>query len=883
MKYGFFDDAAREYVITRPDTPYPWINYLGCDDFFGLFSNTSGGYCFYRDAKMLRLTRYRYNNAPADIGGRYFYLKDTPAVGDTPTADLSLDSGVGVGSDIGACGGNMNIWSPQWQPMKSQLDSYECRHGLGYSKISSAKNGLEFSQTSFVPRGDTCEIHKIVLKNTTSAAKNIDMFSYVEFCLWNAQDDMTNFQRNFSIGEVEVHDSAIYHKTEYRERRNHYAVWAVNTPIVGFDTDRESFLGLYNGTNAPDVVLSGASKNSIAHGWSPIGSHHIKVELAPGEAREFVFVLGYCENPEAEKWESLHVINKSPAKALLEKYATSEAADRALAELQAYWRELLSIFTVESVFSSAFAKTSSRASSGDTAEESTDYKKMARMAGVWNQYQCMVTFNMSRSASYFESGIGRGMGFRDSNQDLLGFVHLVPQRARARILDIAATQLPDGSAYHQYQPLTKRGNNEIGSGFNDDPLWLILGVAAYIKETGDFSILDEQVPFDNDETLADSLFAHLKRSFDFTVNNKGPHGLPLIGRADWNDCLNLNCFSSTPGESFQTTANFESGIAESVLIAAIFAFVAPDYIEICRRTGRIEEAAYALSELGKIQKAIDSHGWDGNWFLRAYDAHGKKIGSHECEDGKIFIESNGFSVMAGIGLDDGRAEKALNSVRDWLETPYGIVLQQPAYQKYHLELGEISSYPPGYKENAGIFCHNNPWVTIAETRLGRGIRAFETYKKICPTYREDDSALRRMEPYVYCQMIAGKDAARHGEGKNSWLTGTAAWTFTSISQYILGIRPEYDGLRIDPCIPADMTSFTIMRKFRGTLYEITVDNSAGVEKGVRHITLDGEKINGNLLPAKATDSEATSNAAGGDIDGMNNSNEKPCKVTVVMG
>jgi cellobiose phosphorylase len=478
---------------------------------------------------------------------------------------------------------------------------------------------------------------------------------------------------------------------------------------------------------------------------------------------------------------------------------------------------------------------------------------MARMAGVWNQYQCMVTFNMSRSASYFESGIGRGMGFRDSNQDLLGFVHLVPERARARILDIAATQFPDGSAYHQYQPLTKRGNNEVGSGFNDDPLWLISGVAAYIKETGDYGILDEKVPFDNNDALADSLFVHLKRSFDYTLTHTGPHGLPLIGRADWNDCLNLNCFSAVPGESFQTTANFESGIAESVFIAALLVWAGPDYAEICRRTGRPEEAVRADNAVAAMTETIKAHGWDGNWFIRAYDAHGKKVGSRECEDGQIFIESNGFAVMAGIGLDDGRAKKALDSVKERLDTKYGIVLLQPAYKEYHLELGEVSSYPPGYKENAGIFCHNNPWVTIAETRLGRGTRAFETYTKICPPYREDDSSLRRLEPYVYPQMIAGKDAKRFGEAKNSWLTGTAAWTFVSISQYILGIRPEYDGIRIDPCIPAAMKGFSVTRHFRNAVYRITVDNTAGAEKGVKSAALDGKPLapsaNGALLPA----------------------------------
>ncbi|MCL2365321.1 MAG: glycosyl transferase [Defluviitaleaceae bacterium] len=797
MSYGYFDDPNREYVITRPDTPYPWINYLGCEEFFGLISNTSGGYCFHRDARMLRLTRYRYNNAPADAGGRYFYLRDA-STGE--------------------------VWTPTWMPMQSKLDRYECRHGMGYSKFAAAKDGLAFAQTSFVPMGDTCEIHKVTLTNESAAPKSVDMFSFVEFCLWNANDDMTNFQRNFSIGEVEVHGSRIYHKTEYRERRNHYAVWAVNAPIAGFDTDREIFQGLYNGFAAPEVPLAGKARNSIAHGWAPIGSHHIQADLAPGESKTYVFVLGYCENAEDDKWESLHVINKAPADKLLAKYATEEAVDAAFDKLRDYWTTLLGKFTVDA-----------------------DDKKMARMAGVWNQYQCMVTFNMSRSASYFESGIGRGMGFRDSNQDLLGFVHLVPERARERILDIAATQFPDGSAYHQYQPLTKRGNNDIGSGFNDDPLWLILGVAWYLKETGDFSILDESVPFDNDESLADTLFAHIQKSFNHPLENRGPNGLPLIGRADWNDCLNLNCFSNTPGESFQTTANYESGVAESVLIAAIFVFAAPEYIEICRRTNRQDEADRATREMNAMVETIGQHGWDGEWFLRAYDAYGKKIGSHECEDGKIFIESNGFAVMAGIGVDDGRALQAMQSVEKHLDSPYGIVLQQPAYKRYHIELGEISSYPPGYKENAGIFCHNNPWITIAETKLGRGNRAFDTYKKICPAYREDVN-LRRMEPYVYCQMIAGKDATRHGEGKNSWLTGTAAWTYVSITQYILGIRPEHDGLRIDPCVPSDMKGFTVSREFRGVRYNITVENPNGVEKGVANVTFDGAPLDGTLLP-----------------------------------
>ncbi|MDR0293924.1 MAG: glycosyl transferase [Oscillospiraceae bacterium] len=804
MKFGHFDDTAREYVITRPDTPYPWINYLGSEDFFGLFSNTAGGYCFYKDARLLRLTRYRYNSVPADAGGRYFYIND--------------------GGDV---------WNPSWKPCKADLDTYECRHGLGYSKITSSRGGLKAEHTAFVPIGENCEVHRIVLTNTTGKEKKCSLFSFVEFCLWDANDDMTNFQRNFSTGEVEVEGGTIYHKTEYRERRDHYAIFSAVSPdpvsgpsaskavLAGFDTDRESFMGLYNGFHEPRAVLEDKSRDSVASGWSPIGSHRFALTLQPGGSASVIFVLGYCENPRDKKFSALNVVNKAPAHVLLAKFQTGAQIDAALEKLAAYWEALLCRYRVRS------------------GEE-----KLDRMVNIWNQYQCMVTFNMSRSASYFESGIGRGMGFRDSNQDLLGFVHLVPGRARARILDIAATQFADGSAYHQYQPLTKKGNADVGSGFNDDPLWLIAAVAAYIKETGDFSILDEPVPFDLDPATETPLFEHLRRSYTYTSTHKGPHGLPLIGRADWNDCLNLNCFSETPGESFQTTANFESGVAESVLIAAIFIYTAPDYIELLRRRG--EDTADAEKALADMRRAVDGHGWDGNWFLRAYDAYGKKVGSRECDEGQIFIEPQGFCVMAGIGADDGRALKALDSVRERLDTDYGVVLQQPAYQSYHLNLGEISSYPAGYKENAGVFCHNNPWVSIAECEMGRGARAFEIYRKTCPAYLEDISDLHRTEPYVYSQMVAGRDAVRHGEAKNSWLTGTAAWTFVNVSQHILGIRPGFDGLTVDPCVPASIKGFTVERTYRGSRFVITVDNSAGVEKGVKSVTVNGKPHTGEI-------------------------------------
>ncbi|MCL2034875.1 MAG: glycosyl transferase [Oscillospiraceae bacterium] len=809
MTYGYFDDIRREYCIQRPDTPYPWINYLGSQDFFGLFSNTAGGYCFYRDARLLRLTRYRYNNAPIDAGGRYFYIND-----------------------------NGDVWNPSWQPCKTALDSYECRHGLGYSVITGARGGLSVTHTAFVPVDSTAEVHRLKLHNQSGAKKTFSLFSFVEFCLWNAMDDSSNFQRNFSIGEVEIHGSAIYHKTEYRERRNHYAVFAANREADGFDTDRESFLGLYNGFDRPDAVLEDKSRNSVASGWAPIGSHRFEITLEPDEATSVIFVLGYCENPDDQKFEALNVIRKAPARTLLLKYQTDADVDAALEALSAYWEDLLSRFRMY------------------PHDDDTEMAKVSRMTNIWNQYQCMVTFNMSRSASYFESGIGRGMGFRDSSQDLLGFVHLIPERARERILDIAATQFADGSAYHQYQPLTKKGNADVGSGFNDDPLWLIAGTAAYIKETGDLSILDELVPFDLQEGTEVSLMEHLHRSFQYTVDNLGPHGLPLIGRADWNDCLNLNCFSKTPGESFQTTANFESGVAESVMIAGIFLYYAPDYIELCNRRGETEHAKAAMKAVPAMKEAVDKHGWDGGWFLRAYDAYGEKIGSHECDEGQIFIEPQGFMVMAGVGLSDGRAERALDSVKERLDTEYGVMLHQPAYTTYRLNLGEISSYPPGYKENAGIFCHNNPWISIAECTLGRGDRAFEVYRKLAPAFLEDIAELHRTEPYVYSQMVAGRDAVRHGEAKNSWLTGTAAWMFVNISQYILGIRPGFDGLIVDPCLPSGVKGYRVERMFRGSRYIITVDNTAGVQKGVKSVTVNGEPVSGEI-PSKGGEMEVT--------------------------
>ena len=807
MQYGFFDDLNREYVITQPDTPLPWINYLGSQNYFALISNTAGGYSFYQDARLRRLTRYRYNNAPLDVGGRYIYLRD----------DVSGE-----------------FWSPSWQPITTQkIEDYTCRHGMGYTIIGSTYREIAAQTRYFVPLDENLEIWDLTLTNTGESEASLSVVSSIEFNLWDAWDDQTNFQRNFNIGQVEIEDEVIYHKTEYRERRDHFAFFACSEPLAGYDTQREAFLGPYRGWDNPVALENGAPTNSHAHGWQLIGSHYLKIKLQPGENKRVIFLLGYQENPKDQKFDppDSQRINKFKVEPIIKKYLQPQTVDAAFAKLGDFWSRLLNKYQAK-----------------------TPVEHVDRMVNIWNAYQNMITFNMSRSASYFESGIGRGMGFRDSNQDLLGFVHMVPERARERILDLAATQLKSGGAFHQYQPLTKRGNDAVGSNFNDDPLWLVLAVAAYVKETGDFGILEALVQYDNESGTEQPLLDHLERSIQYTLDRLGPHGLPLIGRADWNDCLNLNCFSDTPGQSFQTTTNKEGNTAESVFIAGLFILAAKEMVDLVE-SYRLEvpDSRLSLKPSTHYADAAESmtvttlaHGWDGDWFRRAYDDFGDPVGSKECKEGRIFIEPQGICILAGIGLEDGKAKRALAAVNQHLATPHGIVLQQPAFSQYYLHLGEISSYPPGYKENAGIFCHTNPWIMMSEAIIGNGEQALDYYLRINPSAREAISEIHRSEPYVYSQMIAGKDAPTHGEAKNSWLTGTSAYNYVAITQWMLGVRPTYRGLQVAPVIPADWPGFEVTRIFRGMTYQIRVTRK-GSGNAVS-LAVDGKPIEGNIIP-----------------------------------
>jgi len=719
-----------------------------------------------------------------------------------------------------------SVWNPGWKPVRAKLDKYECRHGLGYTQITGQKDGIEVQQLMFIPPNENLEVWKITVSNKTKKSQKFSIFPFVEFCFFEALNDMTNYQRTYSIGEVEVEGNAIYHKTEYRERRNHYTLFGSTKKISGFDTSRDAFVGVHNGLHDPKVPFAGKCTNSHAYGWNPVGAFQLDFNLKPGATETFALVLAYVEQGDAPKFDKPFVMNKSVGKAVLAKYSDLAVVDDAFKAVKARWDSLLSVYQAPKV----------------------PNEHLRRMVNTWNQVQCMATFNLSRSTSGYETGIGRGMGYRDSNQDILGFVHLLPERARQRILDIAATQLSDGTCFHQYQPLTKKGNADIGGGFNDDPLWLILSVAAYIRETNDLTILNEPCGYADKKGSQDSLLHHLETSIAYTLNNRGPHGLPLIGHADWNDCLNLNCFSKEPNESFQVTGDIAGSQAESVMIAGLFLYATRDFAALYRFMGKEADAKRVDGYYADMLKTVETQAWDGAWYTRAFDAESKPIGSKSCEEGKIYIESQAWCVLGGAGQTNGRAKKALQAVDKYLyDSRYGCALQYPPYSTYHLELGEVTSYPPGYKENAGVFSHNNTWIHIGWAMFGEGEKALEYYLSICPSAKKDHDAYRS-EPYVYAQMTASQFSPTPGEGKNSWLTGTGAWSFVVAAQYILGVRPDFTGLVIDPCVPKAWKGFSVNRKYRGIEYVIEVKNPKGVSKGVKTLVVDGVKIKGNQVP-----------------------------------
>ncbi|MGA3192203.1 MAG: glycosyl transferase [Candidatus Bathyarchaeia archaeon] len=773
MQYGHFSQDDKEYVIVRPGTPTPWINYLCNSEYCAIISNTAGGHSFHRDPRDRRILRYRYNNLPVDRPGRYLYIRDNKTG---------------------------KYWSPTWQPVLKKLSEYECRHGLGYTKISSSYSDTEAEVTYFVPVEGNLEIWMLTLKNASSEKKELSVFSYAEFCLWQAFSDLTDLQFSQGLAVARYEEDAIFYS--FFDVSTGYAFFSSSGTITGYDCNREKFIGPYRGESNPLAVERGRCFNSETKGGNPIAATSNVVKLCPGEAETIIFILGVVEK-------------KSDAKPYIQKFAKKSNVNAELRRLREYWNTYLSNLNV------------------DTPDE-----EFNAMINVWNQYQCKTTFDWSRYVSFYETGIGRGMGFRDSNQDTLGVVHTSPERVRQRILDLAKNQFENGHVYHLYFPLSGEGGwppyvKEQMKFFSDDHLWLILSTSEYIKETGDMSILNENVNFV--EGSSASLYEHLRRSIDFTLDNMGKHNMPLLGTADWNDPQSL------PGPN---------NAAESVWTAMLFHKVLLELTELCKEHKREKDAQRFAAIAGKTKTHVNETAWDGNWYFRAYDDSGNLVGSSKRKEGKIYINTQSWAVISRIAPKD-RGIRCMNSVKKHLDTKYGIMLLAPAYSRYHPEIGALSSYVPGLKENASVWSHANAWAILAECMLGRGDQAYEYYKKLAPPTKNRIAEIHQAEPYVYAQTIAGKDHPNFGAARQSWLTGTASWMFKVATNWILGIRPQYHGLLVDPCIPTDWFNFKVIRRFRNAVYEIRVENPHHVSNGIKDVTVDGKKLKTSLLPSFA--------------------------------
>ena len=764
MQYGHFDVERKEYVVTNPVTPTPWINYLGSGKYGGIISNTAGGYSFHIDPQNRRITRYRYNNFPMDRPGRYFYIRHEDG----------------------------EYWNPGLQPTQNPIENYSCRHGMGYTIIKGEKNHVEAESTYFIPDEKDFEIWMLKLTNKSDSAQKLKVFSYAEFCFWLAVLDQQNVDWAQQINQGRYEDGIITYYPHYLQESAAFV--ATTEQVHSYDTNLEKFMGPYRGPENPIAVEQGFCNNSISYRQNGVGAFCVEVELKAGETKEMAFYLGYAED-------------KTKIREMITPYFSIDKAKEALQRLNHDWDNYLSKLHVE-----------------------TPDDDMNLFVNVWNQYQSKTTFYWSRSVSMYQLGIGRGMGIRDSAQDTLGVMHTIPGETKKLIHNLLKCQYPDGKAYHLYYPLTGKGDTGEAPGkayswYSDDHLWLILAVNAYIKETGDIEILDEQVLY-NDEKTRGTVLEHLEKALDFTMQYRGPHNLALAGKADWNDGLNLD---------------MGNGIAESVFTSMLFCRACVELGDLCTYLNNNALKDKVDKYHKKMSDAINDVCWDGSWYIRAFDDEGKVVGTDKSDFAKIFVNAQSWAVMGNIAPED-RREAALQSVDDMMNTKYGIVLVYPAFPKHDPKIGGMTTYPPGAKENGGIFCHTNPWTMIAETIVGNGERAFQYYKQILPANRNDDADVYEVEPYVYSQNILGKEHPQFGIGRNSWLSGTSSWNMVASAQYILGVRPWYDSLIVDPCIPASWDSFKVRRIFRGATYNIIIKNPDHVSKGVKEIYVDGNNV-----------------------------------------
>ncbi len=774
--YGYYDAAAREYVITRPDTPTPWINYLGAGRYGGIISNTAGGYSFDRDPRDRRVTRYRYNAIPVDQPGRYVYLRDQ-------------ESGV--------------YWSPTWQPvMGRHLESYDCRHGPGYTRIAGTYAGIAASLLYFVPIGEDdcpCEIWRLRVRNESGRPRTLRAFSYAEFSFYDAALDQQNLDWGMHIVHSVQRQGTILVSTHARPT---VSFFSSNAPIVGFDTDRETFVGRYRDLSNPEVVERGRPTDYESPRGNSVASLCHELVLAPGEEQEIVYLLGVTDDPE----------RIAP---LLERYRHPARVEEAWRDLRADWDAFLGCFTVD-----------------------TPDPLMNALLSLWNPLQCRTTFHWSRFVSAYETGLGRGLGTRDTAQDVLAIAHSMPAEARSRLSTVWGLQFQDGHAWHQFFPLSGQGGPGLAGEFPgwpqwfcDDALWLVIATCAYLRETGDLAYLEQRLPYwDGGD---DTVWGHMDRAIAFTLEHRGPHGLPQMGFSDWDDTLNLD---------------HGSGRAESVWCGQQFCRAVLDLADLCAHRRQAAEAARFRALHREMATAIQSTAWDGDWYARAYDDDGRPVGVRGEELHRIALNTQTWAVIGQIG-DCARAERAMHSAHEMLNTPLGFALLWPAYRGASARVRGTSTYPPGAKENGGIFCHAHAWAIVAAAMLGWNERAYRYYCQIAPLAQADLDRYAA-EPYVYCQNICGPEHPQFGRGRNSWLTGTAAWAYVAGTQHILGIRPTHEGLQIAPVIPQDWPGFSARRIFRGTVYDIAVRRSG--PGNTVSLRADGKAVPGDVVPLPPT-------------------------------
>ncbi len=792
MQFGYFDDKNKEYVIERPDTPKSWSNYLGSTEYGAIITNNAGGYSFLKSSAQGRFMRLRFNSIPMDQPGRYIYIHDKES---------------------------KDFWSASWQPVGKPLDKYktECRHGTAYTIISSEYSKIKTETTYFVPLDQYFECWLFKITSEDSKKRKLRLFTFVEYSNnWFMWQDTVNLQYTLGILGMDVVNNIIDHGInvllpddtssdfENHDGNRHTFLGVAGAEITGFDTDRDIFLGPYRSYHNPLVVENGECKNSIAKGDNGCGTLQVDVDLEPGQEKELVVIMGIGK------------ANKEGKKAIQEFGDFSKVHDE-FNKLKQYWHSRLEGMTVE-----------------------TPDAEFNSMMDMWNPFNCLITYTWSRAASLVYSGERDGLGYRDTVQDILGVLHLIPEEAGKRLELMITGQVSSGGAMPVVRPWAHNPGEEEPPDEHDyrsdDCMWLFNTIPAYVKETGDISFYEKILPYA--DWGEDTVLGHMKQAIQFSLDHMGEHGLPCGLYADWNDCLELG----------------HEG--ETVFVAFQLRYALKTYIEICEMLGKSEEVQWAKPHLETLDENLEKHTWDGDWFIRAYRYDGMKFGSKENEEGSLWLNPQSWSVLSGHASKE-QGDKAMKAVRKQLATDYGIMVVSPPYEKTDHRVVKASLFNKGMKENASIFCHTQGWAVAAETILGNGNQAYEYLRAFMPAAYNTKAEVREIEPYVYCQYTHSKYSPRFGASRLPWLSGSATWAYYTAMQYILGIQTDYEGLRIDPCIPSNWKEFKVSRNFRGKKLNITVKNNESVQKGVKKIALNGKEIEGNFIPFNEMKKENT--------------------------